>query len=182
MRGSKQIDPKMFYQVQLDDLVPHDDVLRQLSSILDFEFVRRRTVDLYYHAGPHSVDPVVVVKVLLLSFLHGLSIRETMRQASDRLSWHWFLQYDLDETVPDHSVVSKALVRFGPELFEEFFHQILGQCDHAGLLGKRLLHVDSSVIKANASESSVAVKPLLLARSEERRVGKECRSRWSPYH
>ena len=24
--------------------------------------------------------------------------------------------------------------------------------------------------------------PLQLARSEERRVGKECRSRWSPYH
>ena len=23
---------------------------------------------------------------------------------------------------------------------------------------------------------------LLLTRSEERRVGKECRSRWSPYH
>jgi len=27
----------------------------------------------------------------------------------------------------------------------------------------------------------MAVKPLL-QRSEERRVGKECRSRWSPYH
>ena len=25
-------------------------------------------------------------------------------------------------------------------------------------------------------------EPLLLLRSEERRVGKECRSRWSPYH
>src|SRR2546430_11078225 len=25
-------------------------------------------------------------------------------------------------------------------------------------------------------------QPLELARSEERRVGKECRSRWSPYH
>ena len=24
--------------------------------------------------------------------------------------------------------------------------------------------------------------PLFLSRSEERRVGKECRSRWSPYH
>src|SRR5256885_11877492 len=24
--------------------------------------------------------------------------------------------------------------------------------------------------------------PMLLTRSEERRVGKECRSRWSPYH
>ena len=26
------------------------------------------------------------------------------------------------------------------------------------------------------------VTPLKLKRSEERRVGKECRSRWSPYH
>ena len=26
------------------------------------------------------------------------------------------------------------------------------------------------------------VNGFLLARSEERRVGKECRSRWSPYH
>src|SRR5256885_10703426 len=25
-------------------------------------------------------------------------------------------------------------------------------------------------------------QPILLTRSEERRVGKECRSRWSPYH
>ena len=24
--------------------------------------------------------------------------------------------------------------------------------------------------------------PMLILRSEERRVGKECRSRWSPYH
>ena len=24
--------------------------------------------------------------------------------------------------------------------------------------------------------------PALISRSEERRVGKECRSRWSPYH
>src|SRR3712207_8673943 len=31
----------------------------------------------------------------------------------------------------------------------------------------------------NGSEES---KALAIARSEERRVGKECRSRWSPYH
>ena len=28
----------------------------------------------------------------------------------------------------------------------------------------------------------VFIKPIPLSRSEERRVGKECRSRWSPYH
>ena len=30
--------------------------------------------------------------------------------------------------------------------------------------------------------STYAMPRLLGARSEERRVGKECRSRWSPYH
>jgi len=29
---------------------------------------------------------------------------------------------------------------------------------------------------------AVLVRGGLIARSEERRVGKECRSRWSPYH
>ena len=28
----------------------------------------------------------------------------------------------------------------------------------------------------------ISLASLLLTRSEERRVGKECRSRWSPYH
>ena len=30
--------------------------------------------------------------------------------------------------------------------------------------------------------AAMAAKPTEGARSEERRVGKECRSRWSPYH
>ena len=29
---------------------------------------------------------------------------------------------------------------------------------------------------------AVVVLPIIVQRSEERRVGKECRSRWSPYH
>ena len=35
------------------------------------------------------------------------------------------------------------------------------------------------VYRAHANEQEVAIK---WYRSEERRVGKECRSRWSPYH
>ena len=38
---------------------------------------------------------------------------------------------------------------------------------------------------AKQADGSVVVKmgdTMLLGRSEERRVGKECRSRWSPYH
>ena len=40
---------------------------------------------------------------------------------------------------------------------------------------------DFERIKAHAEQYPAPLKSALL-RSEERRVGKECRSRWSPYH
>ena len=36
--------------------------------------------------------------------------------------------------------------------------------------------------KTTSSIKTLVVKIILSSRSEERRVGKECRSRWSPYH
>ena len=42
------------------------------------------------------------------------------------------------------------------------------------------VHAASEVASAAPAQATEAGKPG--ARSEERRVGKECRSRWSPYH
>ena len=38
-----------------------------------------------------------------------------------------------------------------------------------------------SVTQTNSGAQLAAIDPMV-RRSEERRVGKECRSRWSPYH
>ena len=38
------------------------------------------------------------------------------------------------------------------------------------------------IYKANKLPASAIVTVTVEPRSEERRVGKECRSRWSPYH
>ena len=38
------------------------------------------------------------------------------------------------------------------------------------------------ILKEAQNEAESRVKQAVLDRSEERRVGKECRSRWSPYH
>ena len=37
-----------------------------------------------------------------------------------------------------------------------------------------------NILQRTTSEGNF--EPVVLPRSEERRVGKECRSRWSPYH
>ena len=46
------------------------------------------------------------------------------------------------------------------------------------------LGIESKFIngRRETSPAAMAVVEMVLARSEERRVGKECRSRWSPYH
>src|SRR3712207_6069518 len=47
---------------------------------------------------------------------------------------------------------------------------------------EELRAVLESKIGAKKAEDKVAAKFMTTMRSEERRVGKECRSRWSPYH
>ena len=50
--------------------------------------------------------------------------------------------------------------------------------DHRTLAGKR-----RKLAQTKAPEVMISLLDTALrARSEERRVGKECRSRWSPYH
>ena len=78
-----------------------------------------------------------------------------MRRLPERLDWLWFCQYDLDSELPDHSVLSKARRRWGAELFRTFFQNILIQCLKAGLVDGEVIHIDSSMIHANASVDSL---------------------------
>ncbi len=156
MRGKKIYQPKLMYTFSLDDHVPTTHRLRALQEILDLRFVEQKTRTLYGRNGHVSVDPVVIIKLLLLAYLYNVpSIRELMRQIDDRLSFRWFLGYDLDETIPDHSVISKALRRFGPELFRELFERSVAQCAAAGLVDSCLVHIDATTVKANASGDSI---------------------------
>jgi hypothetical protein len=72
-----------------------------------------------------------------------------------RLDWLWFLGYNIDSEVPDHSVLSKARGRWGVEAFQRFFERIVWQCVEAGLVDGSKIFVDSSLVDANASNNSV---------------------------
>ena len=76
-----------------------------------------------------------------------------------RLDWLWFLGYDLDDEIPNHSVLSKARARWGTDVFERLFTQTVVQCVKAGLVNGRKIHVDGSLIDANASNNAVVRGP-----------------------
>src|SRR5438093_1365864 len=60
------------------------------------------------------------------------------------------------------SVLSKARARWGQEVFESLFVRTVSQCMEAGLVDGSKLHVDASLIDANASKESVIKGPLQL--------------------
>ena len=63
--------------------------------------------------------------MLLLIFYNVRSERELAATISERLDWLWFLDYDLDDDIPNHSVLSKARARWEVETFKTFFERIV---------------------------------------------------------
>jgi len=167
MGKPNQLEPKLFYHgVSLERRVHMEHPLRKIKQLLDFDFIRSQVADTYGNNGNQSVDPAVILKLMFLLFYENVkSERALTRQLPLRLDWLWFCDYDLDEDTPDHSVLSKARKRWGSDIFEQFFMNILEQCIAAGLVDGEIIHIDSSTIDANADINKV--RPQLRKITEE---------------
>jgi transposase len=154
---TQQSEAKLFhYGVNLEKRVRSNNPLRAVKAAIDFRFVRTRVAAFYGKDGHESEDPIVIMKLMLLLFLDNVSSeRELMRIVGERLDYLWFLEFDLDDEIPNHSVLSKARRRWGPEVFEELFIATVRQCVQAGLINGHKIHMDGSLIDANASNDSL---------------------------
>jgi|SRR5450755_500045 len=126
MMGRKERSFASLINVSLEALVPHDHFYRHLEKTLDLSFVREFVQETYLGSGRPSIDPVVFFKLQLVMFFEGIrSERLLMKHAADRLSVRWYLGYDFNESLPDHSSLSKIRTRYGIEVFRRFFDAIV---------------------------------------------------------
>ena len=123
MGRKKTPQPKLFYErINLEKRIRKDHILRMIDQVIDFEFIYKQVDYLYGSSGNVSVPSPIILKMMLLLILHNVrSERELMDTIPERLDWLWFLGYDLDDNVPNHSVLSKARNRWGIEAFQSFF-------------------------------------------------------------
>jgi len=149
--------PSLFaYNVSLERRVPADHPLRAIKQALDLSFVTPAVKATYGRSGHPSVPPEVIVRMLFLLFYYNVpSERELSEQIGLRLDFLWFLDLDLESAVPNHSVLSKARARWGTKVFEQLFTRTVNQCVQAGLVDGQWLHVDSTIVAANAAKDSV---------------------------
>ena len=167
MMGQQKSEAQLFnYAVNLEKRVRSNHPLRKVKAAIDFGFAREEVAHCYGKNGNESVAPEVILKMIFLLFFDEIkSERELMEVIGERLDYLWFLDYGLDENIPDHSVLSKARARWGREVFESLFVRTVAQCVEAGLVDGNKLHVDSSLVDADAAKESVikGAPPLITA-------------------
>lgn len=152
MLGHKTRDFRQHVAISLDDLVPNDNFYHQVEQSIDLSFVRDLAGEFYSNIGRPSVDPVVFFKLQLIAFFEGIrSERQLMESVNLNLAQRWFIGYDLDEPVPDHSSLSKIRERYGLEVFQQFFEHIVELCNEARLVWGEELYFDSTKVLANAN-------------------------------
>ena len=157
MMGQHDRSEALFYYFRLEDQVPETHLLRLIDKHISFEFVRQQLKDSYSDTGRPSIDPELLLRILLIGYLYGISSeRKLVEELRMHLAWRWFTGLGFDQEIPHHSTFSKN--RHGrfqeSKLFEQLFEQIVLQCVEVGLVQGDHLSVDGSFVEANASKES----------------------------
>ena len=157
MMGNHSPSESLFHYFRLEDQVPEDHLLRLIDRHVNFDFVRAKLKDRYSDMGRPSIDPELLLRMLLVGYLYGVtSERKLVEELRMHLAWRWFTRLGFDQEVPHHSTFSKN--RHGrfqeSNLFQELFEEIVIRCVQAGLVKGEHMSVDGSFVQANADHHS----------------------------
>jgi transposase len=155
MMGHRQVEQaSLFYEFSLEKHVPPDHLLRSIDRFVELDEVRRELTGFYSHLGRPSVDPELMIRMLIVGYCFGIrSERRLCEEVHLNLAYRWFCRLGLDGQVPDHSTFSKN--RHGrfreSDLFRRVFEAVLRRCIRERLVGGEGFAVDASLIKADAN-------------------------------
>jgi transposase len=137
MMGQHTRSEALFYYFRLEDQVPETHLLRLIEKHISFAFVREKLKESYGEIGRPSIDPELLLRILLIGYLYGItSERKLVEELRMHLAWRWFTGLGFDQEIPHHSTFSKN--RHGrfqeSKLFEQLFEEIVRQCVEVGLV------------------------------------------------
>src|SRR6201988_847702 len=173
MMGNHSRSESLFYYFRLEDQVPENHLLRLIDRHIRFDFIRAKLKDSYSDAGRPSIDPELLLRMLLVGYLYGVSSeRKLVEELRMHLAWRWFSGLGFDQEIPHHSTFSKN--RHGrfqeSNLFQELFERIVRQCVQVGLVQGKNLSVDGSFIEANAAKETRIPREQLAEVAQVRRT------------
>ena len=143
----------LFYDFCLESHMPQDHLLRQIAKVLDLSDVRQKLAPYYSNMGRPSLDPELMICMLLVGYLYGIrSERRLVEEVHLNLAYRWFCGLGLTGEPPERSSFSKT--RHGrfrdSDAFRLVFESVVQICLRAGLVSGETFATDASVIEADA--------------------------------
>ena len=162
MLGPRQeAQSSLFYEFSLENHVPQDHLLRSIDRFVDLSSIRVHLTDFYSHTGRPSVDPELLIRMLLVGYCFGIrSERRLCEEVHLNLAYRWFCRLGLTDRIPDHSTFSRN--RHGrfreSELLRHLFETTVARCIEEGLVSGQRMAIDASLIEADANKQNSTPK------------------------
>jgi transposase len=147
---------QFFYSFNLDKVVPPDHLARQIDGLLNLGWVHRELALYYSHTGRTSIDPVLMIRMLLIGYVFAIrSERRICAEIQVNLAYRWFCKLGIEDKIPDHSVFCRARhERFREsDALRRVFEGVVARCIAAGLVGGEAFSIDASLIKADVDKT-----------------------------
>jgi transposase len=100
---------RVSYAFDFEAVVPYDHQVRQITAVLDLSWVRVELAPYYPHTGRPSVDPELMIRMLILGYVFAIrSERALWREVQLNLAYRWFCGLGIEDRIPAHSVFTRA--------------------------------------------------------------------------
>jgi transposase len=158
MMGEKRgAQGQLFYEFDLEAMVPQDHLLRKIDAVLDLSGLRAELAPHYSHTGRPSIDPELMIRMLLVGYCYGIrSERRLCEEVRLNLAYRWFCRLGIEDAIPDHSTFSKN--RHGrfreADILRSVFETTVRSCMRQGLVAGEGFAADASIIRADANRKN----------------------------
>ncbi len=128
---------RLFYEFDLEAMVPAGHLLRRIDAVLELSWLRGELAPYYSHTGCPSVDPELLIRMLIVGYCYSIrSERRLCQEVKMNLAYRWFCHLGLEDKVPDHSTFS--VNRHGrfrdSDILRKVFEEVVCGCMTAGLV------------------------------------------------
>ena len=147
---------RLFYEFELDEVVPADHLVRRIDGVLDLNWLHGELAGFYSHTGRPSIDPELMIRMLIIGYVFAIrSERQLCSEVQVNLAYRWFCRLGLEDKIPDHSVFCRARhERFREsDVFRRMFERVVETCIAEGLVGGEAFSVDASFIVADVNQT-----------------------------
>lgn len=136
---------------------PFYERLNELLKKRGFDsFAESACQKFYAKVGRPGLAPGVYFRALLVGYFEGIdSERGIAWRTADSLALRSFLGFELSQTTPDHSTISRTRRLIDVETHRKVFLWVLGMLAEEGLLKGNTVAIDGTTLEANAALRSI---------------------------